>query len=422
MRSKIRNWLQDEFLRHTGIMMMGTGLVNIFNLLYHLAIIRLLSVVDYGILNSLISITVIFSQFNAALRPALTKFLAVNFARGEFDRARLLLRRAARDLSLLSGLFLIIFILGAGPLATYQQIENRLYVVLVGVLVSASTMAVIPGAFLWGGERFKYLAGLNAFSTFLKLAVGVGLVWAGLGVSGALIGYNAYPLFMLIVGFLLVRFLGGYYGPRGEAGSRISMMPVYAYFIPTAVALFSFAILTNLDVLLVKHFFLPREAGFYSVAQMVGKIILYLPGAVSIVVFPKAASAHAREVDSFPLLKKGLLIVALFNVVATVVCALIPGSVLKMLTGKTDPESIQLVMWFALAMSFYSMTWLTIFYNLSIHNTRFIKYLAVCAIAQTACIYLYHPGLKTVVSLVTLFAVISFIIMLFLSRSTPKVR
>ena len=390
-------------------MVAGMGLANIFNLLYQLAVVRLLSVVDYGVLNSLVALTVVFSQFSATFRPALTRFLSEYYGRGESDRAGLLLRKAAFHLGMLSAIILIVFVLGAGPLARYQQIGSRLYIVLVGILVAVSTLAVIPDAFLWGAQRFKYLACLGASSTFVKLALGVGLVWTGWGVGGVLAGYNACPLIVLIAGIVLIRFTGVDRGTGTTREPGISMAPVYGYCIPTALALFSFAILTNLDVFLVKHFFQPREAGIYSVAQIVGKIILYLPGAVSIVVFPKAASARARSADSLPLLKKGLLTVGLINVLATSVCALAPGIVLKMLTGKTDPESVRLVVWFALAMSLYALTWFCIFYNLSVHNTAFIKYLVIIAAAQTAAMYAYHPGLRAVVGLLTVFATLSFI-------------
>ncbi|MDP8248631.1 MAG: oligosaccharide flippase family protein [Candidatus Tritonobacter lacicola] len=415
MRYRIRKFLKDDFLRHTGIMVAGTGLANIFNLLYQLAVVRLLSVDDYGVLNSLVALTVIFSQFSATFRPALTRFLAEYYGRGESERAGLLLRKAAVHLGLLSAIILVVFVLGAGPLARYQQIESRLYILLVGILVAVSTMAVIPDVFLWGAQRFKYLACLGASSTLVKLALGVGLVWTGWGVVGALAGYNACPLFVLIAGIVLIRFTGVGRGTGSKQEPGVSMAPVYRYCIPTALALFSFAILTNLDVFLVKHFFQPREAGLYSVAQIVGKIILYLPGAVSIVVFSKAASARARAADSFPLLKKGLIAVGLINVLATSVCALAPGTVLKMLTGKTDPESVRLVVWFALAMSLYALTWLNIFYNLSVHNTAFIKYLVIIAAAQAAAIYLYHPGLMSVLGFLNIFAFISFIVTLYFS-------
>ena len=405
----MRGFLRDEFIRHTGIMVAGTGFVNLCNLLYHLAIVRLLTVPEYGVLNALVSLALVFSQFGATFRPALTRFLTVHFARGEADLARALLRRASRDLGLFSAVLLAAFVAGSGPLAGYQQIGSRSYIVLDGLFVALSTMAVIPLSFLWGSQRFARLACLDASSTFLKLAVGVGAVWFGMGVAGALAGYIVCPLFVLLAGLALIRLYGAAGAEAGRPSPHVSMAPVYRYFVPTAAALFSFTILTNIDVILVKHFFLPREAGYYSVAQMVGKIILFLPGAVSIVVFPKAASAREGEVESLPFLRKGLCIVGAACAAATAACALKPLAVLELLTGKTDPQSAALVPWFALAMSLYAMASLNIFYSLSVRNTRFVKYLSLLAVLQAAAICAWHPGLTAVVGLLTVFAALSFI-------------
>ena len=71
-------------------------------------------------------------------------------------------------------------------------------------------------------------------------------------------------------------------------------------------------------------------------------------------------------------------------------------------------------------MSLFSLLWLTIFYNLSIRATRFIKYLLTAAALQTTAIYLYHPSLKTVLMALNLFALLAFLTTLALTpRSVP---
>jgi len=85
----------------------------------------------------------------------------------------------------------------------------------------------------------------------------------------------AGPVTLLIAGYFLA---ARYFARRvsaGEESHRVSLRPIYAYCLPVSAMLISFTILTNSDVTLVKKFFSPLEAGYYSVAQMVGKIILF---------------------------------------------------------------------------------------------------------------------------------------------------
>lgn len=414
-----RKFLKDDFIRHTGIMVIGLQMVNVINLVYHLILVRVLSYEEYGTFNALIIISLYFCQFASPFQPALTKSLSAYFSRNQISEVRYILRRAARDIGLFSILIVGIFILAAGPLAKEQQISDPLYLVLVGVLIGSSFMVAVPQSFLQGAQMFKKLAIISALSTLGKLIIGIGLILIGMRVSGALSGYIAAPIFILVTGFIIIK---RYFTERSAEISvpeRMDMRPIYKYYIPTGLVLFSFTVLTNGDMTIVKKFFSPLEAGFYSVAQMVGKIILFLPGAVAIVIFPKAAAARARNSASKPLLKKGLLITALFSGLGTLICLISPRLVLQLLTGKVNPTSTSLVIWFATAMSFYAMVWLMAFYNLSIHNNRFIKYMVGLGILQTLSIYLYHPTLTSVLGVLNLFSAINFVVIFLLTWNHP---
>ena len=409
-----RRFLRDDFIRHAGITMAGTQLAGVINLLFHLLMVRLLEVESYGVLNSLVVFTVFFGQLTAAIQPALARFFAVEIARGRLDAAAAAVKRAGRDLGFGAGLLLILFFLGAGPLARAQRVEQVGLFYILGLVVAVHLPACLPAAFLQGAQKFSPLALLNVTYALAKLVLGIGLVLAGAGVAGALSGYFFAPSLMLLVGAWLIR---GYFRRRTlpPVLPAPGMGPIYRYIVPTMLALLSFAVLTNIDITLVKAFFSPREAGYYSVAQMVGKIILFLPAAVSMVVFPKAASLKALNSSSIHLFHRGLVLSGLLSGSATAVCWLAPSLVLKVLTGKTDPGIVSLVGLFALAMSFYSLLWLEIFYNLSVGATRFIKFLLVAAAAQAAAIYLWHPGLRSVLLLLNVFGSLTFLGTLFLT-------
>ncbi|MDP8236282.1 MAG: hypothetical protein P9M08_07845, partial [Candidatus Erginobacter occultus] len=151
---------KDDFLRHTGVMVLGTGLVNVFNLAYQLGLVRLLPVIEYGVLNALISLLVVASQFTVPFRPVLARSFASYLALNETGPVRKLLKLATRDLGLIAAGLLLVTILFAGPLAAWQQIDQTYYIILTGLVIAVATVAIVPGAFLWGYQRFIGLAAL----------------------------------------------------------------------------------------------------------------------------------------------------------------------------------------------------------------------------------------------------------------------
>jgi hypothetical protein len=136
--------------------------------------------------------------------------------------------------------------------------------------------------------------------------------------------------------------------------------------------------------------------------------------------FPKSVSLYSKSTASFHLLKKGLGLAFLFCGTATTVCLIMPEFVLRLLTSKLYPESLELVGWFAVAMSFYAFVWITMFFHLSIENTGMVIPFVFLALAQTITIYFYHPSLKFVLYILTTFAIITFFINIFALRKLKK--
>ena len=416
-----RKILRDDFYRHTLIMMVGLQLVNVFNLLYHLIMVRVLNYQEYGTLNALTILSFYFCQFTPPFQPALAKYCTGYLSRGRPGAARYLIRRSSLDLGIFSLLVIVVFTVWARPLALLQRIAQPDYMILVGILIAVNIMISAPQAFLQAAQLFTSYSVINALSAFLKLVVGATLLWLGLRVTAGVWGFITTPLVVVAAGYWITY---RYFHHRQVVvlpEDRVPMAPIYKYYLPTGLVLVAFTFLTNADVTLVKKFFSPQQAGYYSVAQMVGKIILFLPWAVSIVVFPKAASASVKNEDSLHYLKKGLYLTALLTGIGTLICGFFPATVLRLLTGKADPAAVRLVFLFALAMSLYALLWLVVYYNLSVHSTRFIKYLVGAAIIQTGLICLYHPTLRIILLIISACAAITLTVTLSVSRTSVKI-
>ncbi|RLC33480.1 MAG: hypothetical protein DRZ76_04300, partial [Candidatus Nealsonbacteria bacterium] len=62
IKDKINLFLKDDLIQHTAIVFIGTSIAGVFNLIYHLISVRLLSAVDYGTFNALISLIMFVSM------------------------------------------------------------------------------------------------------------------------------------------------------------------------------------------------------------------------------------------------------------------------------------------------------------------------------------------------------------------------
>ncbi|MCK4912779.1 MAG: hypothetical protein KAS05_03550, partial [Candidatus Omnitrophica bacterium] len=201
---------------------------------------------------------------------------------------------------------------------------------------------------------------------------------------------------------------------------KINLAPIYKYFFPVGIIMLSFTFLTTIDVILVKHFFSSLDAGYYSIAQMVGKIALFLPSALAIVILPKSIEAHVTNNSSIKLLYKSLILAGICCFTFTLVSFLFPDFLLTILTGKLNPVSRGLVGLFALAMSFYALTWIVINYLLATHNLKFTLPLLIITILEAVTIYNCHSRLTMVLYILLTFGIISLFSSLLLVNMSLK--
>ena len=173
--------------------------------------------------------------------------------------------------------------------------------------------------------------------------------------------------------------------------------------------------LPNMDMVLVRYYFRPGESGIYAVAQMVGKIFLFLPAAISVVMFPRASGLNAKQNDTTAILNKSLAYAVILCILASTVYNLLPSFVLKVLTGKVLPESIFLGRLFSVSMSFFALLFIIVTYFLSIKDLRFIKYLIIFSGLQVLAIAFLHRNLIQVQWILCLNAILLFLIHLALA-------
>lgn len=401
--------LIGTFEKQTTFMFVAITLSNIGAYLFHVYMGRHLSPADYGILYTLLALLMIVSVPATAIQTVITKYVSHFKGHNQHGKIRFLFFHSLKKLFLYGGIGFLIFIAFSGQIARFERIPSRLPVVIVGFILLLSIVDPAAGGTIQGLQRFNYLGWSMILGMSLRLIAGIILVIIGLGVNGALSASIIGILFSLFIIFLPLRSLF-----QEETNERVELKEIYRYSAPVILTLLCFMVLTNVDAVLVKHFFSPLEAGNYSAAAMVGRVILFLPMAIVIVMFPKASELYAQKKDSSLILKKSLLYVGLLAGGATLVCLLFPRLPLWLLWGNRFQASTPLVGKFALAMTFFGLVNILLFYQLSIHRFKYLHWTGTFTLIQIIAITLFHNTLSQVVWILVANGVLLFIVNQFL--------
>lgn len=398
----------DNLLKHSTYIFLATALANIFNLLYHLFMVRNLDVANYGILNSLLAIIMIITIPALTIQMGVAKFVSAFSAKDEWPSIKGMTIRLTKRMGLIGVLIFLLITIFSRGISNYLKLPTTTPVIVMGLVASLAIIVPVVWGVFQGLQKFGALGFNMTLDTGAKLIFGILLVLIGFGATGALSALVVSSVCVILVAYLLLKKIFSTYSDT----TGVNLSEIYNYFIPIGLSQLCFMSLTHFNIILVKHFFNPYEAGIYSVSSMAGRIILFLPAAIGIVMFPKSSVQYTLNNPSHDILKKSLIYTALICTFATVIFILFPQILIALFSVKDIGLFIPLSRIFAVSMIFFALLNIVIFHNLATHNLKFLSLLGLFTLLQVGGILLFHKSLSQVLYVVCLSGVLLFLLSL----------
>jgi O-antigen/teichoic acid export membrane protein len=392
----LRKALTNDFVRHSALVFGATMAGNVLNYLFNFALSRRLGVEGFAILSSLVSFVMVLSIPASILTLVIVKYAAVFHAAGDAQR----IRRLSQILLKWSGIAacggFAVGLLLRNQIAEFLRISDSIPIVLCLGVVSLSLVTPSVRAILQGEQDFVRYSISTVLEVFLKVAIAVALVYSGFGVTGAMGGW--------IIGTACALFYTAWavlrkHGAAADATVRLSLDSRRLVQTTTGVGLASaFLILISfMDVLLVKHYFQPHDAGLYAAVNLTGKVVLFLAGFVPAVLLPKAVAKSSRGENAIPLLFQALGVTILLSGAALAFFGVLPGLVVRILAGRDFISAAPYVLQYDAAMCLLAIATLLVNYNIGIHRFSFLYALGAVVAGEIVAIALFHRSLWDVV-------------------------
>ncbi len=393
MNTFLKNLTKNPLLSGSFIMIVGSNAVSVLNYLYHLLMGRLLGPDKYGELAALFSLLGLLSlvAFSFGL-------VTVKYVSGASEKSIGNLRDQLYKKLLLLALFLSgVVILGSAFFASFLNVKDQLLVVGVGVIFLFVMTITINRSILQGTLKFSLYV-VNVFTeNSIKLFLGILFVYLGFSTGGAVLGL---VVAVIVTWLLSEKFVEKYLDKTEKA--EIKLKPFIRYSIPVILQSVAITSLYSTDLVLVKHFFIAREAGIYASLSTLGKIIFFAAGPVAAVMFPIVAKKHSLGENYLKVFLYSLFLVLLISVGIVLVYALLPGLSIKILFGPQYLEGASLLALFSAFIASMTVSYFLVNFHLSLGRVRITILPLLAAFAQILGIWFYHDNLRevTTVSLV----------------------
>lgn len=326
----------------------------------------------------------------------------------------------------------LIFSLLSVQIASFLRIDSVLVVLLVGVLFLFCWPLSVNCGTIQGLQRFNQVALMSILPALFRFIISVGLVLIGYGLYGAVWGLVLGTVVALLTSFYLLRDIARV--PRLRSFSKsLSRTPpqsssdviaptidseigkAFRFSIPVLFAVVCIAVPTNIDVVLIKHFFSSGETGLYTAVSMFGRVIFSIPIAIVTVMYPMVVEAHAQKSETKDLLKRSLLYTGLPAGILAILFYVIPKFFLGLFYGNEYIEGGPFLQLYGIFIFFFSLTTVLLYNSLAKNRYGFVYLFAAFSILEIGLILVYHDSISRVLQIFLIISVITFIIGFYLN-------
>ena len=371
-------------------MLAGSGLVGVTNLIYNVLTARMLGPTGFAHATAVYTLLMLISAITLSFQVVCAKYVASHDTAEDKGTIFASLHLRAWMAGVAIGLLLFLF---NRTITDYLNLPDPVLI---------SLLALGMAFYIPLGVRRGYIQGVHAFSSLainfmLEGVVRLGgaylLIEIGLGVKGAVLA----SVIAVIASYFLAKPSPGWKAVRPPG------IPIAFGEGVQAIVFFSGqVVINNFDIVLVKHFFAPEQAGFYAAVSLVGRLVNMCAWSVVNTMFPVSAAARQSDREARPVLFMSLGLVFLILSVLILGLWAIPSFLWRTLFGThfelgSYGGLAALLILYAVTTGIYSLSSVMITYEMSrkIANTSWAQLAFSGALVLGICVF--HQSLRQVI-------------------------
>jgi len=359
--------------------LVASTVANVLAYGYQVIMARLLQPSDYAVLTALFGILILEALSAQVIQAATARLAATYHARGEDAALQVFVRRWTRRLLIGAGLPALAIVIASPAIAAALSLPT-VPVALLGIALFVAAPLTFTGGLLQGLAKFSWFGWYFIAQAAARLAVGVGLVALGLGVTGAFVGALAALLAGIVVS--LVPLAPLFRASRGAVHDAEFGQTETRFFLLASVIMLAYAGLTNMDAILERALLPAGDAGAYAATITMAKVVLFAPIAVGFILLERTARAHARGEDTDRPLFVAIGFVLATSGAITVAYLVAPAFFTGIVVGDQYPLAVSLIGPYAVAALLNALLSLWIAHFIGRGEMRFGLLLAVAVVAQ----------------------------------------
>lgn len=381
---------QKKLITDGSILFASTLLVNAGNYAINLVFGRWLGPSDFSEVSLLVTLILMVSFFALAFQLTAAKYVASYEAEGKQNLitgiSAWLNRRA-----LIGGLAMLIIVVSMSVFwQDFFQTTSYLPFAILGVGMPFYMLMSVNRGILQGKLNYKKLALTYQSEMWVRLIVSMALVYWGYRVNGVAWG--------LTLSLIATWWISRVKTDKATSQTTFDQKAVLKFLLMILLYECSQILINNSDIILVKHFYEPEDAGLYAAMALIGRIVYFGTWTVVTLLFPIVVKLEKEGKDHTLYFLGGLAVVGLIAAGIVLFSYLFPELMVNILFGEAYISIAPLLWKYALATALFALSNVFVYYHISLDRVLPVWITILGGIAQIVLITLFHADFEQVVN------------------------
>jgi len=340
--------LRLNTLISTGIFLTISNIViGFFSYGYQILVARLLIPGEYATFIAFISVSMIFLSPISFIFILFSRKVSELKARNNQSKIFDLYRQVSLIFICFGLILLIFFLIFNKNIFEYLKINSWSSIFIIWGYILFGAIGSINNSLLQGIERFRLLALTGLIAAILKISTGWIFLWLGLKANGALLGCIVPLIFLWLYGYIIS---GSLRETKKSSDIKVFAKNDFRLFFPVFIANTSFALLTQIDVILVNWYFDVESSSIYAAASTLCKSILYLSGGFVTALFPAVVKNQIIKASSSKILIQAVSVTIFFGLLTSALFYIFGNLIIHAVYGPSYAPAGKLLPIFSISM------------------------------------------------------------------------
>jgi O-antigen/teichoic acid export membrane protein len=369
------------------------GLANVTDFAFHFWMGRVLIPSDFAILQTLNSVTLVYTTASGVFQPVVSRFIAEAHSKRQFDSIPAVFQsflRATFWLGLILSMMILLFSTRIGQLFNLPSWTIQISAALIFV----STLRPIAAGALQGGENFIAFGFTRLALSFGRIFLVFILVQTGLGLAGAVIALPFGWLVSVLCAFLL---LGKSFWERSILPSQNFLREGWKLSFYALLAYLAYMSINSIDLIWVNQNLPGEIAGAYASLVLMRRMVALLPAVAFTVMFPRVVRTLAEGKLPSRILAQTAGIILAVSGLLSLLYFLFSTPLIHLIFGRDYQAAIPLTGWMGVAMIGVSLSAIWLNYYLAEKPRSFVILLGIAVALEWTLLNLLPLSMQSAV-------------------------